>query len=324
MKKEDFFLKILRRVYIRITSLQHRNTNSYGKEILSAQVGNDLIYKKILEGRPFLVSRLGNSELDALMNHLQIEYLLKHNSLTGFIKQVQGYDSYWRDSVLKNIHFNAGFFPLQAEMLKQFSNDFLGYLKDVDLLGVWNIFNEDYIVKNHCIDAQLTTLRGLEPYFHGSPWSKALKGKKVLVIHPFEKSIINQYNKRHLLFHNPETLPDFDLQIVKAIQSHANEHSSFSTWFDALAYMMEEVKKKDFHIAIIGAGAYGLPLGALIKRMGKQAIHMGGASQILFGIKGKRWDDHPIISSLYNENWVRPTDDETPKFAKKIEDGCYW
>jgi hypothetical protein len=88
--------------------------------------------------------------------------------------------------------------------------------------------------------------------------------------------------------------------------------------------MCAEVEKVDFDIAIIGAGAYGLPLAFHVKSLGKKAIHMGGATQILFGIKGKRWDHHEVISKLYNEHWVRPLPSERPEHYYDIEKGCYW
>ena len=77
---------------------------------------------------------------------------------------------------------------------------------------------------------------------------------------------------------------------------------------------------KVFDIAIIGCGAYGMPLAAYCKQIGKKAVHLGGATQLLFGIKGKRWDNY----SLYNDYWVRPLESETPRNAGKIESGCYW
>lgn len=64
--------------------------------------------------------------------------------------------------------------------------------------------------------------------------------------------------------------------------------------------------KIDFDIALIGCGAYGMPLASFIKGMGKQAVHLAGWTQILFGIKGKRWDDLPYVSKFYNNAWVRP------------------
>ena len=71
-------------------------------------------------------------------------------------------------------------------------------------------------------------------------------------------------------------------------------------------------------IALIGCGAYGLPLAAHVKRINKQAIHMGGALQILFGIKGKRWDNHPTIGNLYNEYWVRPKTQDKPTHSNNM------
>jgi hypothetical protein len=44
----------------------------------------------------------------------------------------------------------------------------------------------------------------------------------------------------------------------------------------------------------------------------------------LFGIKGKRWENHEEISKLMNEHWIRPAQSETPANFAKVEDGCYW
>ena len=122
---------------------------------------------------------------------------------------------------------------------------------------------------------------------------------------------------------------------MRAVQSNAGNDVIFCDWFEALTYMENEISGIDFDICILGCGAYGLSLAATIKRMGKKAVHMGGGSQLLFGIKGKRWDndayhwkDLPQLetnySSLYNKYWVRPSQSERPKSASKVEGACYW
>ena len=75
-----------------------------------------------------------------------------------------------------------------------------------------------------------------------------------------------------------------------------------------------------------GAGAYGLPLASFAKQLGRQAIHLGGVTQILFGIKGRRWEREYADSTarLFNEHWVRPLPAETPAHKDRIEKGCYW
>ena len=88
--------------------------------------------------------------------------------------------------------------------------------------------------------------------------------------------------------------------------------------------MKKDISQIEFDLAIIGAGPYGLPLGAYIKTLGKQAIHIGGATQILFGIKGKRWEENERFKKFFNKNWTYPLENETPQSAKDLEGGCYW
>ena len=62
--------------------------------------------------------------------------------------------------------------------------------------------------------------------------------------------------------------------------------------------------------------------------MKKPGIHLGGAVQLLFGIKGKRWNNNVrfVESSWYNKNefWTSPLSEDIPKNYKLVEDGCYW
>ena len=88
--------------------------------------------------------------------------------------------------------------------------------------------------------------------------------------------------------------------------------------------MKEQMHMTDFDVAVIGCGAYGMPLAVEAKRMGKIAVHMGGATQLLFGIIGNRWMDNNTIMKFYNENWTRPDSTEVPQRSKVVEDACYW
>jgi len=79
-----------------------------------------------------------------------------------------------------------------------------------------------------------------------------------------------------------------------------------------------------FDVLIVGAGAWGLPLAVFAKKLGKVGIHLGGATQILSGIKGRRWENHPVIASFFNDAWVHPSAEETPLGNERVEGGCYW
>ena len=198
---------------------------------------------------------------------------------------------------------------------------------------------EDYIYLKYQPNTKLTQLFHLEPWnmykYPNSkikPWSSALKGRKVLVIHPFDESIKKQYmkNREHIfeqIYRADDILPEFDLITLKAVQTLAGEKDNrFSTWFDALDWMKEQCHKIEFDVALIGCGAYGFPLAAEIKRMGKTVIHLGGATQLMFGIMGTRWElENPeFCKNVANKYWVRPMEMERIAHADKVESACYW
>ena len=58
--------------------------------------------------------------------------------------------------------------------------------------------------------------------------------------------------------------------------------------------------------------------------LGKPAIYIGGATQLLFGIRGTRWDEHKELSKLIKINWVSPMLSEIPPLPGAVEDSAYW
>ncbi len=268
---------------------------------------NTIIKSEIMGGRPFMAGRFGGFEVFA-MQSAEFDDAEKMKRAVDFLDK------------------SAGFFPKDEKLLYRFNDIMKDSCSQVDVLGCWLVNYEEYYVKKYCSDIKnVGVLMGLEPWnMMDEPWSEALRGKKVLVIHPFEDSIRKQYEKRRELFKNPQLLPDFKLKTLKAVQTSGSATDErFATWFDALQYMCDECDRIDFDVALIGCGAYGYPLAAHIKKMGKQAVHLGGVLQILFGIKGRRWDESDT-HLMYNENWVYPDRSEIPAGADKVENACYW
>lgn len=283
----------------------------YCKEVLMSQQGNDAIRKMIASGQPFMAGRFGGNEIRALSD---VIFEKSGGRCGGLSKRSR--------SKLVN---QAGFFPDEKEMFYRFADVYLDACKEVDMIGVWNMFLQGEITKKYLPDATYTELRAIEPYYYESPWSEALKGKKVLVIHPFAETIQEQYIKREKIFPGTDILPEFELLTIKAVQTIAGQKDErYATWFDALEDMHQQTKKLDYDIALVGCGAYGFPLAAKIKADAKQVVHMGGSLQILFGIKGKRWDDHEYISKLYNDAWTRPSDKDKVQKSEVVEGSCYW
>lgn len=275
------------------------------KKVLSENEGNHLIYQCITSSKPCMVVRLGAVEARCLYPWMK-----------GRFPDTR---------TLENGMFCAGIFPANTIENKRFSKTYSDAIRQSDIMALWGVYKERAIVNKFCPEATFIRARSIEPYYYQNPWSRGLKDKRILVIHPFVDSIRKQYIVRNKIFQNQEILPQFKtIDFVKAVQSNAGAVSGFKDWSSAYEHMCIEISKKDFDIAIIGAGAYSLPLSAYIKKIGKIAIQMSGATQILFGIKGMRWDNHSVISKFYNEFWIRPSIDETPPKIDKVEGGSYW
>jgi hypothetical protein len=128
-----------------------------------------------------------------------------------------------------------------------------------------------------------------------------------------------------MLFRDKAILPNFELITYRPVTSFLGIKTPFEDWFEALEKMKRDISQIEFDIAILGCGAYGFSLGAFIKRdLSKQAFCIGGVTQLLFGIKGTRWDCCEKYSSMYNDFWVRPSENERPKNFLQHENGAYW
>lgn len=283
---------------------------------------NEYIYMRLIQNRPFMVGRLGTELYTAIYPYTMEQSLFKRYSIymRGFCPTIRK-DSAYAVRLMNTFCNNCGFFPNDVSFLDKYKDLLWHDIPNVDLLGCYS--NED-ILMPYFKGEETCPLIDLEPYDYEQPWSRALAGKKVLIVHPFAETIERQYIKRELLWENKDVLPEFELKTIKAVQSLAGEEVPFKDWFEALHYMEEQMDAIDYDIAIIGCGAYGFHLAAHAKRMGKKAIHLGGAIQILFGIKGKRWDELPAVNKFYNEYWVYPSAEDTPKHKERVEGGCYW
>lgn len=300
MDNDNKVKKVLANIYkiIRFKT-SYRNEN-----ILSEYDGNDLIRQLILSGEPCMIARLGATEsrcIEKWMNHKDFD---KEN--------------------LENIKQLSGVFPNDSNSIAEFCEVYTEGILDIDVLAVWGVTAERNIYKKYCPTAKLINIMSLEPFFYDNPWSSAIRGKKLLILHPFVETIKKQLINKEKLFKNDEVLPDFkEVSYIKAVQSLGGS-DEYESWLEALKSMCSEIEKIDFDVAIIGTGAYGVPLASYIKSLGKQAILMAGATQLLFGIKGKRWEERTEYKELFNEYWVRPSSMETPKEKEKVEGGSYW
>jgi hypothetical protein len=264
---------------------------------------------------PFGCGKIGNCELMCIYNY----YMFKQNKLP-----IQ-----WMPNVVDEIYNNAGVFPQTEEARIDFIKEITNSLPYIDSLAWWSMFNKSFeasYIKSYSPNCELIDLQSIEPFYSGSPWSEHLEGKNVLVISPFRDSIRIQYEKRDLIWKDKRVLPTFkNLLTIKHPHSPGiDKPSEYSSWLDMIRHFKSVMDTIDYDILLVGAGASSLPLVAYAKKSGKKAIHVGGPLQLLFGIKGSRWSNGDIGKHFYNEHWITPPVEETPKKYKNIEDGCYW
>lgn len=278
--------------------------------ILSGQDGNDRIAEMIHQ--PGAAGKIGATEMKVARVYLRRRDSndLCHNF---------GHYAWWA-------HVTAGIYPPDPPTLSRFSREFLQTLGGLDLLAVWFNFGEAAARRRYAPQASLCALSALEPYYHERPWSAQLAGKRVVVVSPFEKTIHTQYQRRKEVWAaKPGILPEFDLRIVRCPQpAGIIEQPEYPDWFAGLAALKERLGVRPFDVAIIGAGAWSVPLAVHAKSLGGFGIHMGGATQLLFGIMGGRWESNAEIGAFVNDAWTRPSDDERPRNFRLHENGSYW
>lgn len=302
---ENFYTVHMGVLYDKIDKEEFKNT------ILKKQEANKVLTDKLLSDDPFFIGRIGSTELETICNYCYFTDRI-HQSGIPYTKNITTMLSDW-----------CGFFPSDHKKMDEFCELYITEIKKADLLwSMWSSRYEDRFYQDYCPNTNLTLYDDTGfPIDIENPWTTALKGKKILVIHPFESSIRNNYEKRKVLFTNSDFLPEFELITLKAVQTLAdNKNTEFSTWFEALDYMKNQMNKIDFDIALIGAGAYGFPLGSYAKELGKKAMHIGGALQLYFGIRGVYYDQF----HYHNEYWTRPLEEEKPQGFKKVDAGRYW
>ena len=235
---------------------------------------------------------------------------------------------------------NAGVFPSSVESIRKWVSATKEAFQGADILATgWYapiVKREQLLLKAWNVNASQIMLRGIEPYYssHKSRWTNALEGQKVCVVSSFTHSMASQIKKGEVAIWpqaegsiwpsnvqwswvNTGYAPSMSL-------GRASWENDPSSWEEAVSYVVERVIASNASIVLIGCGGLGMIIANELKRKGKICIVMGGAIQVLFGIKGGRWKTHDVISKLWNEEWIYPSVEETPGCATAVENSCYW
>jgi hypothetical protein len=142
------------------------------------------------------------------------------------------------------------------------------------------------------------------------------------IISFFKADIIRQLGKLHKVWPKNPRMKNKDFVIVKAFQSISGNRPH-ENWMQTFNEMKKKIDKHPrIKVWFVSAGCYGLPLCDYLKSRGCRAVYLGGILQLIFGLKGKRWDERKEVKELMNSNWRYP--EERPENAEAVESGCYW
>ena len=277
------------------------------------------IAEMLRSSRPCAIGKIGTTEL------MGLEYLYR------WIQPSWPPAASWRRTA-KRLYDCSGLFPVRKDIYMRWSLEYRSSLEQMDFLAQWqppDIYLsvvEDRVINLLAPHAFRGSIHYLRLWKNHALWLRALAELKWLVIHPFTITIRSQL--RHMprfgifspLCQDLLEQRAVDTQLIACPQFAYMVPPKHRDWFHALEEMKSQMENSDFDITLVGAGAWSLPLVAHAKKIGKKGIHLGGSLQLLFGIKGGRYEN----KGIYNDAWIRPLPQEIPSNFKKMEEGAYW
>jgi hypothetical protein len=165
----------------------------------------------------------------------------------------------------------------------------------------------------------IVPLRALEPYYEpdeSQRWTQYLRGKRVAVVNSFVDTMMKQLLKRERVWgvSYDSLLPNATYLFYKTgfspRMAGTNDETQWpqhiTDWRLAVSDIVKTVVANIPDIVLIGCGGLSMIVANELKTRNISTIVMGGAIQVLFGIKGNRWQNHPVISGFWNDAWVHP------------------
>jgi hypothetical protein len=210
------------------------------------------------------------------------------------------------------MHINCGVYPKYDEnIIKYYCKEYMEVYENTDIFCYHYAHRLDVFLDLLCdkVTAGSFANCSYPNKFGDNSYLNKLNNKTVIVISSITDTLKLSYETMNLNF-------KFGLiKYYKCTQSIAGNEID-NNWEESLEIMKNDLEKIDFDIALISAGGYSGPLGLFIKKLGKQAINMGGSLQHHFKVNGNRWGKNP--------EWINTLEHEIPKNSEKVEGGCYW
>jgi hypothetical protein len=286
----------------------------------------DYIQKKVSTNTPFIIPRVCGIENNIALLGSQIKNINQiPQNIQEYIQQII--------PAMKN---NAGIRLTTMNSVISYSNMYLKAFDNCEMFAGWEVqgkyinhIQQSYnmILNRYSYNRKIVWAFNFDifHYIHSQPFTQALRGKRILIVSPFEESIKEKIPIREKIY-GIDLFPDCVITTIKPPQTQAGENSREFDIELALFCNRLDAIKDTYDVALVSCGGYGNLVCNHIYESGRSAIYVGGVLQMYFGILGNRWlKERPDVVRLYlNEYWSRPKITERPKNCENVEGGCYW
>ena len=240
---------------------------------------------------------------------------------------------------------NAGILLTSNESVAKYSSMYLKAFQNCEIYTGWNVQGTyiDHIAESqHILKNSLNELPSTHQmiwnaaldifhYISGgqTPWTWALRGKRILIVSPFKETINEQLGVRDKIWGDTgiDLFPECSFIMIQPPMTQAQEDSrEFDVELDEF-YARLDLVKGLYDVALVSGGGYGnLICNYIYGNHNQSAIYVGGVLQMYFGILGNRWlqERSDILLMYMNQYWQRPKPIERPKGFGNVENACYW
>jgi hypothetical protein len=268
---------------------------------------------------PCFISRIGGSDFELVCDYFNDSTIIYNDAwyraAVNTVKELNGYFDFNDDKecfkkyldVMISSYETSDAIAYAGKMEKHFRF----YLnKKSDLSPRFKPFIS-HISKNKTLFNWNQFVYEVHPFLNSfKSWAK---GKKILFVSPFSKSIEHQYNFKEHLFLN-YSYPDF---ILKTCNTKVTYNNSLDTihslgvvtnnWHEECVRLSREISQIDFDIALLSCGSYAMFLGDFIKTsLHKKAFYFGGVINLYFNIYGEKFKDMFDHNGLNPEYLIEP------------------
>jgi len=287
----------------------------------------EYILSKISKGESFIIPRIAGIENN---------YAVIGNTLS-IHKSISSDTNNYINKSVGILQRNAGIKLRNSDDIMEYSQKYLKAFDNCEIYTGWeksgNVYphiseSHDFITQQY-YNKQILWAFSLDifHYIFNTPWTHALRGKRILIISSFEKSIQEKLPIREKIY-GVDLFPECSFVTIIPPQTQCEFNSGDSYFGDHLSKFKQELDeiKDTYDIALVSCGGYGNLVCNYIFESGKSAIYVGGVLQMYFGILGGRWlKERPDVVRIFlNEHWSRPKQEEKPTGYQNIEGGCYW